>query len=533
MPRQGITAYDLLVSCPSDVLNCLDIIKDSTENFNRVFGVINNIEVTTKHWSTDSYPQSGDKPQELLNKQFVRDCDAAVAIFWTRFGSPTDKYGSGTEEEIEDMITAGKQVFMYFLDKEVSLSEVNIEQYNKVIDFKEKYKGRGIYFVVKNEQELQQQFTNHLGLYFLPLITKKTNLPIDSNQFPLLKIRDASNFVNDIFEVHQFSLSKSKFIIEKRDNIVNKIKHIQINKLPTRLPAKVEPQAELTEFQKAIQKITPYQSYQFGNLLDADISDTCKDTIIAFAKSNDIILEHDFWNVGELKKREPIVVLPFGGNGPTFEGADIEKERYDGIMDIYWDTNTFNDYIDYFSELDNKKYIKCVISNIGTTFDEDIDIKLIVEKKYVCNVVSIPVPGINIINNVNKNSWLDYFFTIKENENIDPYLDYPILPQEHSGIPPSLSMFNNKSRSEEYETEKRKYNKKINNIFCYRSFESNEYDVLCFRIKYLKHNTNIAFPSILLFNEIPSFIDYEISSKYVSNVIKGRIDLGADKITER
>lgn len=28
----------------------------------------NNPEVVPKHWSTDSYPQSGDRPQELLNK---------------------------------------------------------------------------------------------------------------------------------------------------------------------------------------------------------------------------------------------------------------------------------------------------------------------------------------------------------------------------------------------------------------------------------------------------------------------------------
>lgn len=35
---------------------------------------------------------------------------AAVAIFWTKFGTPTDKYGSGTEEEIEEMLSSNKQV---------------------------------------------------------------------------------------------------------------------------------------------------------------------------------------------------------------------------------------------------------------------------------------------------------------------------------------------------------------------------------------------------------------------------------------
>lgn len=40
MPRKGITAYDLLISCPGDVLNYLDVIKESVENFNRVFGCV-------------------------------------------------------------------------------------------------------------------------------------------------------------------------------------------------------------------------------------------------------------------------------------------------------------------------------------------------------------------------------------------------------------------------------------------------------------------------------------------------------------
>ena len=160
MPRVGITAYDLLISCPGDVNGFIDIIRECVDNFNRVYGNINNMEIATKHWSTDSYPQSGDKPQELLNKQFVRECDAAVAIFWTKFGTPTDKYGSGTEEEIEEMLSSNKQVFMYFLDAPVNPSNVDMEQYKKVQAFKEKYRDRGIYFIVKDEHELRQLFTN-------------------------------------------------------------------------------------------------------------------------------------------------------------------------------------------------------------------------------------------------------------------------------------------------------------------------------------------------------------------------------------
>ena len=171
MPRTGITAYDLLISCPGDVGKYVDIVKECVDEFNRYIGRINDAMIVCKHWSTDSYAQSGDKPQELLNAQFVRDCDVAVALFWTRFGTPTDKYGSGSEEEIEELLSRGRQVFLYFIDEPISPSVMNNDQYEKVQTFRENYKDRGIYRVVNNVVEFKKLFTNDLNLYFSPIVT--------------------------------------------------------------------------------------------------------------------------------------------------------------------------------------------------------------------------------------------------------------------------------------------------------------------------------------------------------------------------
>ena len=103
MPR-SVVQYDLLISCPGDIKDELDIINNAVEKFNQQFSEALGISIRTRHWSKSSYAQSGGKPQTILNNQFVNDCDAAVAVFWTRFGTPTDDYGSGTEEEIENML---------------------------------------------------------------------------------------------------------------------------------------------------------------------------------------------------------------------------------------------------------------------------------------------------------------------------------------------------------------------------------------------------------------------------------------------
>ena len=43
------------------------------------------------------------------------------------------------------MLSVGKQVFMYFLDAPINPSKVDKNQYQKVLEFREKYRDRGIY----------------------------------------------------------------------------------------------------------------------------------------------------------------------------------------------------------------------------------------------------------------------------------------------------------------------------------------------------------------------------------------------------
>lgn len=168
MPK-NIMQYELLISCPGDVKEEVEIIRGVVRQFNAEFSDTLGITIQERYWETDSYPASGDVPQEILNKQFVENCDAVVAIFWTKFGTPTDKYGSGTEEEIEKMIADGKQVFMYFSDVPKQPSQTDSEQCKQIQQFKEKYKDKGLYRTYTNIDEFKNLFYAHLTSYFLSL----------------------------------------------------------------------------------------------------------------------------------------------------------------------------------------------------------------------------------------------------------------------------------------------------------------------------------------------------------------------------
>ena len=81
------------------------------------------------------------------------------------------------------------------------------------------------------------------------------------------------------------------------------------------------------------------------------------------------------------------------------------------------------------------------------------------------------------------------------------------------------------SAREEYESSKTKYMDEINQLFCYELFEKEDCDVLTFHLNYLKHNTRMAFPSVLIFHDVPESIDYEMTSKHSPDVIKGKIEI--------
>lgn len=165
MPEK-VTAYDLLISCPSDVADFVPSIEKTIYRFNAVYGKEAKIIVRPVYWEESSYPELGEHPQKLLNEQIVNSADFAISVFWSRFGQPSLHHDSGTAEEIEYMLNSNKQVFLYFLDKPLPPSKIDFSQYQKIQSFKEAHQSAGLYFNVIDEQDLCQKFSDHLKLYF-------------------------------------------------------------------------------------------------------------------------------------------------------------------------------------------------------------------------------------------------------------------------------------------------------------------------------------------------------------------------------
>lgn len=173
----------LMISCPSDVKTVIEIINRVVDNINDSIGFSMNIFVKTLYWSKNVMPEAGDYPQSIINKQILDKSDAIIAIFGNKIGSPTQHYESGTIEEIELMIQKRKQVFVYFSDKPVRKSEIDMEAEAKIQAFKEKYRDRGIYVVYGSDEEFNYYVSMHLTRYLTTELANEVNQVSENTRF--------------------------------------------------------------------------------------------------------------------------------------------------------------------------------------------------------------------------------------------------------------------------------------------------------------------------------------------------------------
>lgn len=96
-------------------------------------------------WERNAVPELGHPPQSILNRQVVDRSDAVLATFWTRLGTPTDAGASGTAEEIDRAVQAGKPVLVYFSSQPVLPDSIDTEEYERLKEFRDLLRTRGLY----------------------------------------------------------------------------------------------------------------------------------------------------------------------------------------------------------------------------------------------------------------------------------------------------------------------------------------------------------------------------------------------------
>jgi len=156
--------YNLMIASPGDVDNERRIVREIVYEWNVIHSMRRKIILLPIGWETHSFPAMGDRPQKIINSQLLKHCDLLVGIFWTRIGTSTGLYPSGTVEEIEEHIKAGKPAMLYFSNKPAYPDSINQKQYEKLIVFKKSCQDRGLYETYDSISEFKEKFFRQLQL---------------------------------------------------------------------------------------------------------------------------------------------------------------------------------------------------------------------------------------------------------------------------------------------------------------------------------------------------------------------------------
>lgn len=487
---QNVTLYNLLISCPGDVTEEVKMIESAVKEFNELYSETLGITIKTRHWSKSSYAQSGGKPQALLNEQFVNKCDAAVAIFWTKFGSATDEFDSGTEEEIEIMLQSGKQVFMYFSDKPLPPSQVNDEGYKKIQAFREKYKDRGIYFTYFSDEEFNKLFFAHLSMYFLSEQKVKEVKSERTSKLKLMGIEDngklseeaiVSSFVlNTQTTMHQF--------LETICSLYQEIAGMNVGK-----------------------RTAVNNTFLTGFISAVDIDDDERKFITEVAEQLELTLPDDFFDLGNLGK-DPISVGLYGGL--KLKGSSEEVSKYRKIKKLHETISKALEWAPVEKAFSKKRCLRLAIQNCGKAIDEDVEISFEIPQNALLTLEEFPLFENDEMGYLLNDCDMSVLFGINSTAE---YIEYSEsernIPTTYTPRPVGLPGYV-PNYSDDFTDE-------LNDVFCYSIYSNGDNYIVKLKVDYIKHNTTVAFPSVLFIKDELIEIPYKITSKNNPDVVEG------------
>ena len=152
----------VLIASPADLVEERVAAAEAINDWNAQHSATKMVVLLPVAWETHSRPSKGGRPQAILNSQFVDDCDIVVGMFWARLGTDTGKAPSGTVEEIDRVAAVGKPAMIYFSDRPIAPSAINLKQLTKLSSFKTQTMQSTLVASFSSISDLRAQLTRDL-----------------------------------------------------------------------------------------------------------------------------------------------------------------------------------------------------------------------------------------------------------------------------------------------------------------------------------------------------------------------------------
>jgi hypothetical protein len=157
------TAFNLMIASPGDVNVERAIVREVVHEWNGMHSQVTRTILMPLGWETHAAPVTGGRGQAIINSQILSRTDLLVAMFWTRIGTPTGEAVSGTAEEIQEHVAAGKPAMIYFSNAPVRPDSVDDEQYRGLQEFKVWCRQQGLIETYGDQQDFRDKFRRQLA----------------------------------------------------------------------------------------------------------------------------------------------------------------------------------------------------------------------------------------------------------------------------------------------------------------------------------------------------------------------------------
>lgn len=172
--------YTCFIASPSDVKPERDACEAIIEEINRTFSD-SHVSLRTVRWENDAHPAFGEDSQAVLNEQLhPEEADFFIGIFWGRFGTPTPRFESGTEEEFKLAYERWKQtgsnrILLFFKTAPVP-QPIDTEQIEKVYQFKTDVTGKGLYKEFQSIDDFSSSLREALSKELLQAVSSNNSV---------------------------------------------------------------------------------------------------------------------------------------------------------------------------------------------------------------------------------------------------------------------------------------------------------------------------------------------------------------------
>jgi len=138
---EAISLIKIFAASPGDVTEERGTLGRVIQKLNLTIGPLINVRLELVRWETHVYPDVGLDAQDVVNRQLLDDADIFIGMLWRRFGTPTGRAESGTEEEFERALHRKRaggtiKIMMYFKDTPLQPSQIDPLQLERVQKFK-------------------------------------------------------------------------------------------------------------------------------------------------------------------------------------------------------------------------------------------------------------------------------------------------------------------------------------------------------------------------------------------------------------